>query len=268
MAYDELSGSPKESFSEASGSSAERRFLIPMNSRHTFAVNIGKSNYPHFPHCRVVGIDLQPWTEDLIPSGTIVDPALTSADYGTQPCLATIKYGPDFSAKAWPTDMPRPPVRAGTELRYQVRGSAKFLLIPCSSTKWSDDANAPVPEDANTALLIPMAAVSLQWDLVDDPPLQRLGQLVGKVNQSTFLGNQSETVLFEDFDISETFRDSPFDSHTNRVNLKFSVRAVATGGGTVGWNHDYREHPAGWAKLLLSDGQPRYKIGNFSGMFL
>ena len=267
--YDELSGSPKESLSESSGSTSERRFLVPWNTRLAFAAAIGKGDHPWLKHCRVVGIDLQPWTDDLVPDGVITDPSLASASYGTKPCLVTIKYGPDFSQKTWPTDMPKPTMRAGTELRYQIRGSGKFLLVPCSATRWEDDPTIPVPVDANAAVLIPQAAIMLQWDLVDNPPLSRLSGLLGKVNSTTFLGNPPETVLFEDFSLSETFRDSATNTmHTNRVNLNYSVRAIPDGmGGTVGWNHDYREFPAGWARMLLSDGQPRYKLADMSGMF-
>lgn len=263
----ELAGSPRESFSESAGSSAERQFLIKMSERLTFAQEVGRTNYPHFPDCRVVAMDLQPWMDgDSLPEGVIIDPEISSNDYGDQLCLITVKYGPDFRNKAWPFD--KPALRPGTELRYQVRGSAKFLLVPCSGTKWQDNPDIPVPEDSHTAILIPMASIMLQWDLVDNPPMGLLGSLVGKVNAGSFLGNAPETVLFEDFDVSETFRDSPLDMHTNRVNLRFTVRAIPTGGGTAGWNHEYREHPAGWVKMLLSDGQLRYQTDEFTTIFL
>jgi hypothetical protein len=37
MSITELAGSPRESLNESSGSSAERRYLVPMNQRITFA---------------------------------------------------------------------------------------------------------------------------------------------------------------------------------------------------------------------------------------
>jgi hypothetical protein len=279
MSITELSGSPRESLNESSGSSAERRYLVPMNTRITFAqAQVGKG-YPNFPQARVVAIDMQPWMgDDALPEGTSVDPALATADYGDQPCLITVKYGPDFTQKAWPTEFPKPAFLLGTELRFQIRGSVEALMIPTSGCKWEDDDSGsgstsgsggeiPVPEDTNSLILIPSRAIQIQWDFVNDPPITRLESMVGRLNSDTFLGSEDETLLFEGYDITETFRASAIAPHTNRVTVNLSQRRIDTGGGIVGWNHDYRESPAGWAKLLLSDGEPRYKSTAFAGMF-
>lgn len=266
--YDELAGSPRESLNESSGSSAERRFLVRMDQRLTFAEAISKTRYPHFPQSRVVAIDLQPWNEDLIVDGEILDPEQVSADYGDQPCLVTVKYGPDFTKKLWPYSIPKPQFRHGTELRYQVRGNAKFLLIPSSACRWEDDANVPVPEDANTAVKVSMKNIQIQWDFVDDPPINGFDATIGRTNSTLFLGAPAETLLMESYDVSETFRDSALNPHTNRVIVNFSQREIPTASGVYGWNHDYREYPAGWARLLLSDGEPRYKLADFSGIFI
>jgi len=271
MSYDELSGSPREALSESSGSTAERRFLVPWNTRITFAQLLVSTAaaYPHFPQSRVVAIDLQPWMDDDdLPSGTVIDPSVQSSGYGTQPCLITVKYGPDYTKKIWPTGFTKPTVRYGTELRFQIRGSAKFLLVPAAACKWDDDATVPVPEDVNSVILLPMRAIQLQWDFVDDPPIARLEALQGLVNSDVFLGAPVETLLFESYEVTETFRAAPINPHTNRVTVTITQRKVNTGSTIVGWNHDYREEPAGWAKLLLSDDEPRYKTTAFTGMFL
>jgi hypothetical protein len=280
MSIIELSGSPRESLNESSGSSAERRFLVPMNQRITFAQSLVGTAYPNFPQARIVAVDLQPWMgDDAKPDGVITDPETATADYGDQLCLVTAKYGPDFTKKDWPSDFAKPsPIRLGTELRFQIRGTAKFLPIPTSGTKWEDDGGGsgsggsgggdiPVPEDANSAILIPSRALQLQWDFVDDPPIAALEDLVGRLNSDSFLGSEPETLLFEGYDVSETFRASPINPHTNRVTVNISQRRIDAGGSIVGWNHDYREEPAGWIKLLLSDGEPRYKLTTFAGMF-
>jgi hypothetical protein len=264
--FEELGGYPKESLSEASGSAVERMFMCAWEDRVATAKLLGKTAYPHLDNARVVAIKMEPFTEDRIPEGTIVDPSTATATYGGQPCLITVSYGPDFASKIWPTDMPKPALRFGTEVRFQISGTGKFIQVPSSAAKWEDDETVPVPEDVNAGILIPLARISLQWDFVDDPPIDRLESLIGKINNGVFLGRAAETILFENYDVSETFRDSPDEMHTHRVGLDFSVRSIPTGGGTVGWNHDYREQPAGWAKLLLSDGNPRYKTDDFSGI--
>jgi len=270
MSITELAGSPRESLNESSGSSAERRYLVPMNQRITFAqAQVGRA-YPNFPQARVVAIDMQPWMgDDAIPAGVIVDPELATADYGFQPCLVTVKYGPDFTQKLWPTDFPKPAFAIGTELRFQIRGAGKFLPIPTSATKWEGDTGGviPVPEDASSAILIPSRLIQLQWDFIDNPPINRFEGLVGRLNEDTFLGSAPETILFESYDVTETFRPSAITPHTNRVTVNLNQRKIDTGSGVVGWNHDYREQPAGWVKLLLSDGESRYKLAAFAGMF-
>jgi hypothetical protein len=275
MSFTELAGSPRESLNESSGSSAERRFLHPMSSRLTFAATLAGQGYPDFPQARVVAIDLQPWmNEDSLPEGVIISPEINSLNYGDQPCLITVKYGPDYTKKSWPTDFSKPsPIRFGTELRYQIKSTAEFMLVPTSGTRWEDDSsdtsggNIPVPEDANSAILIPVRTIQLQWDFVDDPPIRRFEDLIGRVNEEELFGSEPETILFEGYSISETFRASPINPHTNRVTIDLTQRRIDTGDGIVGWNHEYREYPEGWSKLLLSDGQPRYKLASYEDIF-
>lgn len=270
--YTELAGSPRESLSESSGSAAERRFLVDWSQRLVFAQAIVSTAtaYPHFPQARVVAIEIQPFTEDMIAAGIITSPELASAGYGTQPALITVKYGPDFTKKAWPTEFAKPsPIRSGTELRFQIRSNARFLLVPTAACKWEDDyaGDVPVPEDTNSAIIVPMRQIQLQWDFVDDPPINRFEAMQGYVNSLAFLGSPPETLLFESYEVSETFRAGASNPHTNRVTINLSHRKIWTGTEWVGWNHDYREEPSGWARLLLSDDEPRYKTTNFAGMF-
>lgn len=266
--YDELAGSPRESITEGSGSAAERQFLIPFNERLTFGENLVSTGYPHLPQTRMVAINLQPWTEDLLVGGEILDPSKVTADYGEGPSVVTVQYGPDYTQKDWPTKFPKPDFRNGTELRFQIRGSAQFLTIRASDLKWEDDANIPVKAGLNNVILIPMSSFQIQWDFVDDPPIDRLEGLMGKVNEDEFLGSEPETILFETYEVTESFRASTDDPHTNRVAVQMTKRRIENGQNPpYGWNHDYREEPAGWAKLLMSDGKPRYKIKPFGDMF-
>jgi hypothetical protein len=270
MSYDEVAGSPKESLSESSGSSAERYFLVPWNTRLTFAQLLVSTAaaYPHFPQSRVVSVDLKPWMDaDTLPSGTVIDPSVQSNGYGTQPCLITIKYGPDYTKKVWPSGFTKPAIRYGTELRFQIQSTASFFLVPAASCKWEDDDQIPVPENVNSIMLIPKKGLQFQWDFVDDPPITRLDSMLGRVNSDTFLGSPAETLLFESYDVAESFRAAPFNPHTNRVTVQLTQQKIWTGTEFVGWNHDYREEPAGWEKLLLSDDEPRYKLTAFASMF-
>lgn len=270
VGFREVLGSPRESLNESSGSTAERQFIVPFSERLSFAQGIVGTRFSNFPQSRVVAITLQALTKDLVAKNPVLDPAFQSANYGNAPWVATVSYGPDYTQKPWPTSMQKPAVRPGTELRYQIKGTAKFLQVPVSAMKYEDDATVPLTEDANAVILIPLRSIQLQWDFVDDPPMDAFDLLLGKVNELSFLGAPPETLLFESYDVTETFRAAPVNPHTNRMTLQFTKREIQSGddADSFGWNHDYRVDPAGWAKVLLSDDEPRYKLADFSGMFL
>lgn len=269
MSFDEASGSPKEELSESSGNKATRQFLIPWENRLAFAQAMVGTGYPNFPQSRVISCGLQPWQgEDMPPSGTVVDPSVQTAGYPGRLALLTFAYGPDFTKKTWPTDMPKPAnIRFGTELRFRVSGSAQFLVLPFGGCKWADNS-ADLTENDNSRILIPIREIELQWDFVDNPPLNALDDLMGSVNSGSFMGCEAETLLFENYSVEETFRASPINPHTNRVTIQMRRRRIVVGSNVYGWNHDYRENPSGWAKVLFkSDNAPRYALKSFTNTF-
>lgn len=270
MPIEELAGSPKEALSESSGSTAVRMFLVPWNERLAWAESLVSNAYPNFPQCRINSIAIQPWVDELAPILGVVLPAINTNDYGTKPALITVSYGPDYTKKVWPTEITKPAFRYGTELRYRMGGSAQFLLIPTKGLEWkipgSGGTTPATDEDQQNRILIPIREVELQWDFVDNVPLDRLDGLMGKCNSDTFLSCAAESVLFETWSMEESFRGSASNPHTNRVTINLRVRKVKAGTSVYGWNHDYSaEH--GWAKLLFEDGNPRYVPAAFSGVF-
>jgi len=271
MALQELAGSPKEALSESSGSTATRLFLVPWNERLAVAQNLVSNAYPNFPQCRINSISIQPWVDELAPLLGVVVPAINTNTYGTQPALISVAYGPDFTKKVWPTDLTKPDIRYGTELRFRVGSSAQFLLIPTTGLKWEipgGGGTTPVTtEDQNNRILIPIRELELQWDFVDNVPMDRLDGLMGKSNDDDFLGAPAETVLFESYSVEESFRAAPANPHTNRVTVNVRIRKIKSGANTYGWNHDYSK-AHGWAKMLFEDDEPRYKLEDMSGAFL
>lgn len=275
MSFKELAGSPVESFSESGGPTVVRRLLVPWGSRHTVAADMSNRLYPHFPDCRVVSMRLEPHLgQQSTPTGpqTDFDFAIETNEYEGKDALLTINYGPDFTSKLWPFN--KPEFREGTELRLRVSGSGEFYQVPSSATKWDDDPETPVLETNETAIRISKSLIVVQWDYVDSVPIILLDGLTGSVNSTNFFGSPPETILFAEYNVDEIFKAQPEDSHTNRITCVFERRAIDTGEGTpespdiVGWNHDYREDPAGWVKLLLANDEPRYQSYDFTGMFL
>ncbi len=268
MSYDELAESPQETLSESSGSTAQRMFLVDSANRLEFAQYLVGSLYPNFPQCRVNSVSIKPWSGDIPPNGAeLIDPTVQTADYAGKPALITISYGPDFTQKTWPTDMPKPSVREGTELRFNIGGSGQFLLIPSNGCKWQDSGE-DLQGTENSRILLTIREIQIQWDFVDDPPLNTLDGLLGHCNETDFLGCEPETLLFEQYSVEESFRAAPLNPHTNRVQLTFRKRRIQDGSSVHGWNHDYRASPAGWAKVLFkSDDEPRYSLEDMTNMF-
>lgn len=282
--YEELSGSPIESFSESGGASAERHFLVPSEDRLALADQLVGGLYPHFPHCRIHSFRLQNFgANQVAPNGTIaLNPISSTNDYSGKQSLLTVGYGPDFTQKEWP--FPKPSFRDGTELRFQIDGGAEFLSLPSSGLQWDagDDGGGggtggsvprpedrpPVTEDVNNFLLVNRDSVRLQWDFVDEFDANVFERLKGKVNQDAFLGAEAETMLFSSYSIHERFKAAPSNSHTNRITVNFLRRKIEDDAGIFGWNHEFRPEPAGWVRALLANGKPRYEPRPFAGMFM
>lgn len=290
MPYEELSGSPTEGVGEGMGPTAQRMFATPWANRFALAATLTGAGafplaYPGLAHCRITSISIKPLSNSLISSGAIGDPTQLPAylTTGNKPAaLLTVTYGPAFDGKAWPSSITKPSLRAGTTLRLRVRGSGQFLTIPGRVAHWEDDppepaspsdpegggeVQHPVPPDLDGRILIPLTDYNLQWDFVDNPPVDRLRGLVGTVNQDSFLGAPPETLLFDNYDIDDSFRCSITNPHTNRVTVQLRERRITDGTNIHGWNHDFRENPPGWQKILLADDEPRYQPKVFANIF-
>ena len=206
------------------------------------------------------------------------NPQTQTAGYGDQPCLVTLTYGPDFTGKTWPTNFPKPTnLRDNTELRYRLASSAEFLVLPEGATEFSDSED-DLRRDENSLMLIGYKDIELQWDFVDDPPIKRLDSLKGCVNSfvgDPFLGAESETLLFETYDIEDSFKLSPTSPHTNRVNIHLRQRRIEFLGSIKGWNDEYQATEQQFKRVFLKtkdaggeEGlRPRYLFKPFGDMF-
>ena len=262
--WEEITPSPSESVSETQGSGVTRRLLVPWSSRLTAAASLTAGLYPHFPHTRIKSMRIDPWNERPLGIGGL-DPILSTITYAGQQALITVEYGPDFTQKIWP--FTKPGFRVGTELRYQIQSAGEFLNVSPSATQWEDDPDTAVLETNETVIRLSTEVINLQWDFVDAVPKVSLDALKGRVNVDTFLDASPETLLFAGYSIDETFKADPLNIHTNRVSVQILRREFVDAGQTFGWNHDYREDPAGYVRMVLKDGTPRYKLAPFLGMF-
>jgi hypothetical protein len=92
----------------------------------------------------------------------------------------------------------------------------------------------------------------LTWHQVTHPPWQSIRELQGKVNATEFLGCPAGTVLFEGAEANKLFRAGLAEGPSTfcwQIHYLFRERSVKHDGQVFGWNHFYRENPAGWAEL-------------------
>jgi hypothetical protein len=157
----------------------------------------------------------------------------------------------------------------GTHLTYRMRFAAECQPIPARGWQWSDDASIPPPDDLGLVKLIPVTEHHLTWHQVVNPPWQAIHALQGKVNAGEFLGCPEATLLFEGAEANKLFR-AGFESGPSefcwQIHYVFRERSVKHGGQVYGWNHFYREKPAGWVEL--TNGADRvYDLADLATLF-
>jgi len=146
------------------------------------------------------------------------------------------------------------------------------LAVPARATGWEDSHSSeeddrPVPpEDLQNRILIPLTDYQIEWDWLTNPPRDKLRNFLGKSNSNTFLGCEPETLMCEGADISPSFRPA-LDPRCYSVNVVLKQRRINDDGTIRGWNHEYREDPAGWQKIVLANGELRYPTIDFDAMF-
>lgn len=255
--YEELTGSPKESGSESGGPSVERYFLGPWDQRLAFVDSVVSTGYPNMANLRLVDWSAVPYdAQNRQPFDPVDNPAIQSAGYGEQPCLITLIYGPDFTTKTWPNGFTKPTdILTGTELRLRMSSSAEFLVLPEGAAK-PDGSNNDLRRDENGLILIPYKDIELQWDFVPAANLRPndFDTYMGKTNGNTFLGAEPETMLFENYNIEDSFSCSPTNPHLFRLNAFIRQRRIkpTDTNAVYGWNHEYIASANQWQRVKMS----------------
>lgn len=255
----EISGSNSSTHGIGSGNQATRILIVPWANRLAEAEALLGAAHPDIPLCWCKSVRIEPFPDE--------------AAFPYLNAKITAEYATDFSLQPWP--FPKPSLRANTSLSIaSVQIAGEFLRIPARSSRWADNRQGypegPLPEDDSPAgrLFVAKAEITLQWDYVDVPPFAIWNDLRGKVNQTTFLGCEPETLLFSGYELAPSTKASVISPWTWRLMPKFLYRAIKVGTNVYGWNHEYR--PTGWQRVLMFDGTDwvdRYAQADFSGMF-
>jgi hypothetical protein len=273
VAFKELAGSPVEQYGE-DGFSARREFLIAWEDREAFAAEVlgtaaehggrPKLAYPGKSAVFAASLRYEPLDPDNPDAQVLTDLAEGLNSYSKSFARARVEYRTLTQDR---NDAPEAPT--GTFLTYRMRFAAEYLPIPPRGWSWADDPGAPLPDDMNLSMTIPVTEHHVTWHLVAKPPWDAIRSLQGKVNQGTFLGAAEGTMLLEGADADKQLQtgfDQDNPQFTWRLRYVFRERAIKHAGQVYGWNHHFREKPPGWAEIRLG-GNPMYELADFSPLF-
>ena len=273
VAFRELGGSPREQY-DVYGFSARREFLIAWEDRDAFAVEIlGEAaqhggnvwtNYPGKASVFAVSIRYEPVDVERPDSQDLASLTEGLNSYTGGFAKAIVKYetineqdrddGPDNEE--------------GTQISYRMKFSGEYQEIGPGGWSWVDTSD-PLPDDQPLAKWIPMTEHHLTWRKVVNPPWETIHALQGTINQSEFLSCPAGTLLFEGADANKLYAGD-FESGASpfcwEIKYLFRERSVKHGGGTYGWNHFYREDPAGWVEVT-NGSDKMYDQSDFNTLF-
>ena len=273
MFIQEIGGSPKEQY-DRGGFSAERAFLVPWERRQEFIEAVFNASspktliYPGQSQTVAVRLKLEPLDPDAIELNSVQDIATDLPGYGGSFLKATIDY--ESIADNDRDDLPDTP--SGSWLTYRMEIGAVEEMIPLADWTWSDQLGPALPNDYNGVKRIPYTEHHVTWNQVAGPPWSAIARLQGTVNDAAFLGCAPGTLLFDGavgyklYKKGDTISETP-SSFTWQIRFVFRERSIKSGGQVYGWNHFYRQSPAGWVELT-NGPKKLYDSGDFNELFV
>ena len=247
------------------------------------------------PPLSVISISDDPWMD-----GDIVQSEEQSADGTgglTNNRKLTFTFGLTYLDVPWPDNFNQPHYTPGTTLKLDIKSSGQFLTLPARCFQLKGIANL-MPQGMDGRLYIPLTDFNIEWDRVTDLGAINFTPYVGKVNKTTFMGCEPETLLLETANATPSFILDPVNGPWAwRVLCCFKRRRIAlqaqfwAQGGTVsptgativteddietaimGWNHEFREQPSpGWQYVQMTAApgsvlSPRYTLYDFTDIF-
>lgn len=278
--FEELSDSPQESFADGRFS-ATRRLKVNWADRLDLVVELyggyrlvggqfvftPPAPYPSVPQALVTDVRIEPFPPGK-PDGSGVT-TLGSATNAYPFAIVTATYRIQFDTdNASRSDLPGVP--DGTFLTFDSDVGVESQHTPGRTWKW-DSVSEKVPPDIQPGIFIPSEEFTLAWHRVPSPPWDKIRDLRGKVNTTTFLNHPAGTVLFTGGRTERQFQvtGSGFWRLAYRFKVK-EVESTASAGTLFGWNRFYREKASAsehWLEIKDEDGNLPYRSGDLNLLF-
>jgi len=240
----EMENSPRWSLDRSSGVSGEREFRVAWANATDFVVAMTNSYFPGFSAAQASHFDVKPFVpkpDEKTLSNFLTDInthewARVTIQYASQTDNGTREEQPD-----------------GTFISYRQGTSVQYQTVPSRSLVWDDNDEIVSPE-AYPVMPISETDHVITWSEVDSPPWAFISSAKGKVNASPYdipvigLSVAAEQLLFES---AET--NAKIDAEGNaKWELTYTLKErkpTNYGASDVGWNHQFRDDPAGWVKV-------------------
>ncbi len=270
----EIGGSPIERYTR-SGFSAQRQFLIAWEDREAFALEVlGRAashagataaQYPGKPTAMAATLRYEPFDPQLPDNKSLVALSHDLNSYSGQYALATVEYRVlnTQDREDGPANEP------GTHITYRMNPVTQEQEIRPQGWVWSDQPTLPLPDDQTLTKVIPLTEHHLTWHEVVRPPWTTIQALQGTVNAVEFLGCPAGTLLFAGAEANKLYRaglESEPSEFAWKIHYLFLERSVKHLGQVFGWNHCYRDNPAGWAEPV-SGSAKLYDAADFAPLF-
>lgn len=270
--FEELEGSPSESFTSSEGFTATRRLRCAWADRYDFIDELtGYSEstnardalkYPGVFACYTTGVKVEPEPPDKPDKKSVTLNSLSSYQYA----IVTVEFAQRSItlSGAAPPEPPEPPT--GTFFTYRQTFGGEIVTIPGRVYHWEDNQGV-VPDDINFGVRRGESEHHLQWHRVPKPPWRALQQMRGRVNSVAFLGAPIGHLLFPGAEVSREFDRDPEATPLWTIGMTFIERNISYNGVEYGWQHVFRENPAGFVRLLDGNNRPAYEEGDFNTLF-
>lgn len=153
-------------------------------------------------------------------------------------------------------------------LTYAAGIGGEFMTLPKMSLRWKAGAVPVQTEDISAGKVITSIDHDITLHFVPDPPYATLRGLVGKINNATFEGGPTGTILLLGANLRQTVNSD--GAQPWEVGLKFAERII-DGDSSLTWNHFYRPDAQApddmWQELESNNGAPIYASGNFASLY-
>jgi len=287
---------PLITLSASQGKIGTRKWILdPTDDIDNFVRRACKSHWPKDPNTVPIQIQVGALDDRLRIDSTDSDPFGILPQLGK--ILVVVQYQFLLIHNCWPVAIPTPAHPVGTAMSLEVRGSGQFLFVNPIGFR---AVGAPGVSTStfnyhdNCRIIVPLTEFHITCDRmtradVDGAMHVPWRDREGYVNQDTFLNEARECLLFDGWNMRETFAPDVDDPVRYRLTAVLRSRRIWAAshdptegtGAALGWNHDYRVFTdasgavrGGWMGIRLLDNvggggkmQKRYPTREFAHMF-